>query len=104
MRLRALGAPTTGARIRLTSEFLLGRAEAEFSDAIDWLFPALGHQPSAACCAAALAPRRAATPGRSRGFMAPIQNQGTVDTLEQAQAELLAAWRRWQDWAEVRDK
>jgi len=36
--------------------------------------------------------------------MAPIQNQGTVDTLEQAQAELLAAWRRWQDWAEVRDK
>ena len=35
---------------------------------------------------------------------APIQNQGTVDTIEQAQADLLAAWRRWQDWAEVRDK
>jgi hypothetical protein len=35
---------------------------------------------------------------------APIQNQGTVDTLDDAKAELLANWRRWQEWAGMRDK
>jgi hypothetical protein len=34
---------------------------------------------------------------------APINTHGMTDTLEQAQAELLAAWRVWQMWAEVRD-
>jgi hypothetical protein len=34
---------------------------------------------------------------------APIQNHGVVDTLEQAQAELMANWRRWQEWAGMRD-
>jgi hypothetical protein len=34
---------------------------------------------------------------------APIDNHGMVDSLEQAQEELLAAWRRWQEWAGMRD-
>jgi hypothetical protein len=28
---------------------------------------------------------------------------GMTDTLDSAQAELLASWRRWQEWAGVRD-
>jgi hypothetical protein len=34
---------------------------------------------------------------------APIQNHGMVDTIEQAQGELMAAWRSWQQWAGMRD-
>src|SRR5690242_3024772 len=34
---------------------------------------------------------------------APIGNHGFVDTLEEAQDALLASWRRWQQWAGVRD-
>lgn len=28
---------------------------------------------------------------------------GVTDTFDTAQAELLASWRRWQEWAGVRD-
>lgn len=33
-----------------------------------------------------------------------VRNHGTTDTLEEAQVQLMAAWRTWQDWAGVRDK
>lgn len=33
----------------------------------------------------------------------PIGNHGITDTFEEAQDALLASWRRWQQWAGVRD-
>jgi len=33
----------------------------------------------------------------------PVSNHGMVDTFEEAQDALLANWRRWQQWAGVRD-
>jgi hypothetical protein len=36
-------------------------------------------------------------------YGAPIANHGMTDTLEQAQAELMANWRQWQEWAGMRD-
>jgi len=33
----------------------------------------------------------------------PTSNYGMAGTFEEAQGELLTAWRRWQMWAEVRD-
>ncbi len=38
------------------------------------------------------------------GFVDPVTpSRGTADSEEAANAELLASWRRWQVWAEVRD-
>jgi len=34
---------------------------------------------------------------------APIANHGMPDT-QQAQAELMANWRLWQEWTGMRDK
>jgi hypothetical protein len=33
----------------------------------------------------------------------PIDNHGITDTFEEAQDALLASWRRWHQWAGMRD-
>jgi hypothetical protein len=35
---------------------------------------------------------------------AMVGNVGETESLEAAQDELLASWRRWQDWAGVQDR
>ena len=35
---------------------------------------------------------------------ATVGNVGVTESLEAAQAELLASWRRWQEWAGVQDR
>lgn len=38
------------------------------------------------------------------GPFGPINTGGFARTLDQAQEQLLTAWRQWQDWAELQDR
>jgi hypothetical protein len=35
---------------------------------------------------------------------APISTRGTAESADAAKAELLTSWRRWQEWAGIKDR